>query len=64
MAARVAAVAAASKTLFTTDWGKNLLLASSKLPTGSLKMATLVKQLERKLPVAAAREATEPEKGQ
>jgi hypothetical protein len=61
MGARVAAVAAASKYLFTTDAGKKFLLASSKLPPGSLKMASLVRSLERQLPVAASRAATQPE---
>ncbi len=61
MGAKVAAVAALSKTLFTTDAGKAFLLAASKLPPGSLKMASLMNQITNKLPVVAARAAA-PEK--
>lgn len=61
MGAKVAAVAALSKTLFTTDEGKAFLLAASKLPAGSLKLASLLNQITNKLPVIAARGAA-PEK--
>jgi hypothetical protein len=61
LGAKVAAVAALSKTLFTTDQGKAFLLAASKLPPGSVKLASLLNQIQTKLPVIAAREAA-PEK--
>jgi hypothetical protein len=60
-AAVLGGMAGVTKLLFTTDAGKSFLLAASKLPPGSVKMASLLNQVSTKLPVIAAREAA-PEK--